>query len=120
MGEDARTNGTPALTIAEGDPARIREQIDQTRLALGDTVAALAAKTDVKHQARERVASARQQARGKRDELLHRAHDTRPGATDRATHLAQSARARARAHPLPLIAAGAVLAGFLLGRASAR
>jgi hypothetical protein len=47
------TDGSPAVTIAS-DPAQIRRQIDQTRLELGDTVAALAVKADVKTQALER------------------------------------------------------------------
>lgn len=120
MGDDARTNGTPALTIAEGDAARIREQIEATRSELGDTVAALATKTDVKHQARERVAAAKRRAAARREALLHRAHETNPGAADQATQLTQSARAQARSHPLPVVAAAAVAAGFLLGRTSKR
>lgn len=120
MGEDARTNGTPALTIAEGDAVRIREQIEVTRTELGDTVAALAAKTDIKHQAHERMEATKQKALARKEALLHRAHDANPAATERASHIAESASARARARPLPVIAAGAVLAGFLLGRITKR
>jgi hypothetical protein len=53
MGQDPRTDGAPSVAIAS-DPEQIRRQIDQTRLELGDTVAALAVKADVKAQARER------------------------------------------------------------------
>ena len=120
MGDDARTNGTPALTIAEGDPVRIRAQIEQTRAELGDTVAALAHKTDVKQQARERVAATRQKAAARKEQLLHRAHDANPGAAERASQARQAAAGQARAHPLPLIAAAAAAGGFLLGRLTAR
>jgi hypothetical protein len=91
MGEETRTNGTPAVTIAEGDPARIRAQIEATRLELGDTVAALAVKADVRQQAANRIAAFRR----------------RP-------------RSPARARPLPLAVGGAIAAGFLLGRITKR
>lgn len=120
MGDDPRTNGAPALTIAEGDPVRIRAQIEETRAELGDTVAALAHKTDVKQQARQRVAATKEKAVAKKDALLHRAHDTSPGATERASHASHAAAQQARAHPLPLIAAAAAVGGFLLGRLTSR
>lgn len=120
MGDDPRTNGAPALTIAEGDPVRIRAQIETTRAELGDTVAALAHKTDVKHQARERVAATKVKAAAKKDALLHRANETSPGATERATHASHAAAEQARAHPLPLIALAAAAGGFLIGRLTSR
>ncbi|MDO8185008.1 DUF3618 domain-containing protein [Conexibacter sp. JD483] len=65
MGEDPRANGTSALSnghaaadvvvLAEGDPVALRRQIEATRSDLGDTVAALAIKADVKAQAHDRV-----------------------------------------------------------------
>lgn len=120
MGEDARTNGTPALTIAAGDPERIRQQIEETRAELGDTVAALAVKADVKQQARDRADAVRRTARAKRDALLGRAGERRPGTSETVTHASSTAAQRARAHPLPLVAAGASAAGFLLGRLTKR
>lgn len=120
MGDDPRTNGTSALTIAEGDPVRIREQIETTRAELGDTVAALAYKTDVKQQARERVAATKVKAAAKKDALLHRAQETNPGATERASQAGHAAAEQARAHPLPLIALAAAVGGFLLGRLTSR
>jgi hypothetical protein len=53
MGEEPGTVGSPIE--AAKDPAQIREEIEATRRELGDTVEALAAKTDVKAHARERV-----------------------------------------------------------------
>ena len=39
------------------DPDRIRAEIEQTRLEMGDTVDALGYKTDVKSRAKDRVVS---------------------------------------------------------------
>ncbi len=46
MGEEPGTVGAPIE--AAKDPEQIREEIEATRRELGDTVEALAAKTDVK------------------------------------------------------------------------
>ncbi|HST42889.1 MAG TPA: DUF3618 domain-containing protein [Conexibacter sp.] len=70
MGEVASTNGTSALTLAEGDPVALRAQIEQTRNELGDTVAALAIKADVKAHARERFELAKRQANEHRTPLI--------------------------------------------------
>ena len=53
MGEEPGTVGAPV----EGskDPEQIRDEIEATRRELGDTVEALAAKTDVKSHVRKRV-----------------------------------------------------------------
>ena len=53
MGEEPGTVGAPVE--AAKDPAQIREEIEATRRELGDTVEALAAKTDVKTHVHERV-----------------------------------------------------------------
>lgn len=57
MGEEPGTVGAPV----EGpkDPEQIREEIEATRRELGDTVEALAAKTDVKAHVRERIGRTR-------------------------------------------------------------
>ncbi|WP_431784067.1 DUF3618 domain-containing protein [Streptomyces chumphonensis] len=69
------------------DPRVLREQVKDTRAELGDTVAALAAKADVKAQARRKAADAREQA--------HQA--------------ARTARAGGRRNRVPLVATGAVV-----------
>jgi hypothetical protein len=53
MGEEPGTVGSPVE--AAKDPDQIREEIEATRRELGDTVEALAAKTDVKAHVHERV-----------------------------------------------------------------
>jgi Protein of unknown function (DUF3618) len=54
MGEDTRANGA-AMTTEPRDPEQLRREIEQTREELGDTVAALAHKTDVKARVRQRL-----------------------------------------------------------------
>jgi len=53
MGEDPGTVGAPVA--AASDPEQIRRQIEATRRDLGDTIEALAAKTDVKAHVRKRI-----------------------------------------------------------------
>ena len=56
-------------TQGDKSPEELRSDIAQTREELGDTVEALAAKTDVKARARERVEELKSTAFAKRDEL---------------------------------------------------
>jgi Protein of unknown function (DUF3618) len=53
MGEEPRTVGAPVG--GPKDPEQIRQEIEDTRRELGDTVEALAAKTDVKAHVRKRI-----------------------------------------------------------------
>jgi ElaB/YqjD/DUF883 family membrane-anchored ribosome-binding protein len=76
------------------DPAEIREEIEDTREELGETVAAVAEKTDVK-----------KQAQAKKDELRGRAAEK-----------ASEAKATAQENPVPLAIGGAFVAGLVLGR----
>ena len=59
----AQRDTDPTPESGERTPEQIRADIEQTRQELGDTVEALAAKTDVKAQAAARVDSAKIQAR---------------------------------------------------------
>ena len=111
MGQEPGTSGT-AVTQTE-DPERLREQIEETRQELGDTVEALAAKTDVKAQAKRKVQGTKSSVSEKKDELLGKARSASP---DTAAEAAGQMREKARANPLPLAAAGAFLAGFFAGR----
>ncbi|MFF5026009.1 DUF3618 domain-containing protein [Streptomyces collinus] len=54
-------------------PEELREQIEHTRHELGDTVQALAAKTDVKARAQEKAAEMKEQAAVKAGELKEQA-----------------------------------------------
>jgi Protein of unknown function (DUF3618) len=96
----------PATEIPERSPEEIRRDIDQTRAELGDTVEALAHKTDVKAQARERI-----------DSIKHKAKANTP---DSASGGARQVTATAQRNPLPFAVGGALLAGFVIGRISSR
>jgi ElaB/YqjD/DUF883 family membrane-anchored ribosome-binding protein len=80
---------------AGSEPEQIQEEIERTRAELGDTVEALAQKADVKRQAKRKI------------------QETKASA---ATQVSE----KARANPLPMVAAGAFAVGFVIGRASKR
>jgi Protein of unknown function (DUF3618) len=61
MGQDQGAGG--AGIAGSRDPAELRSEIEQTREALGGTVEALATKTDVKAQLREKVQDAKENPR---------------------------------------------------------
>lgn len=100
MDEGARQASEVGTTGTDGErtPEEIQREIEATRAELGDTVEALADKADVKGRAKERI-----------DELKARAPDG-----------AQQAGEKARQNPLPLAVGGALVAGFLIGRMTAR
>jgi len=107
MGQDQRTEST---TVTEsGDPEQIREQIEATREDLGDTVAALSQKADVKAQAKQKIDATKASVSEKKEQLLGKAPD---GAVSAASQASQ----KARENPVPLAVAGAFTAGFLAGR----
>jgi Protein of unknown function (DUF3618) len=106
----------PDGSAPEG-PEQIRADIERTRQDLGDTVAALAEKTDVKTRAREKVAEVRENVTQKRTELAGRARETSP---DGASSAAVQVRAKAQENPVPFAAIGAFVGGFLLGRITGR
>jgi ElaB/YqjD/DUF883 family membrane-anchored ribosome-binding protein len=116
-------------------PDEIRAEIERTQQQLGDTVEALAAKTDVKAQAAERVqaardtvsdavGSARQSAEetvaSARDSVLHASDQVRQATPESAAAGAQQVTDTVSSQPLPFAAGGAfaagVLVGWLLGR----
>jgi hypothetical protein len=111
MGKDPSTGGT-GVTDTQ-DPAQIREQIEATREELGDTVEELAAKTDVKAQAKRKIEETTASIGGKKEELLGKAKEASPGAAVSAT---AGASQKARENPLPVAVAGAFALGFLSGR----
>ncbi len=131
MGEDERTAGAPVGAEAAGDvaagqagaddgprdPDQIRRDIEQTRHELGDTVAAVAEKADVKAQAKAKVDDVKQRVSGKKDEFADRARQATPESGGQA---AEQAKTVARENQTALTIAGAALAGFVLGRLTSR
>lgn len=96
------------------DPHRLEAEIAQTRRDLGDTIAALAHKADVKRQVGER-----------KDHVMARARELAPGSPDGAggggaAPVVQQAAERARREPLLLAVAAAIVIGIVVGRMTRR
>jgi ElaB/YqjD/DUF883 family membrane-anchored ribosome-binding protein len=122
MGEDPGAVSTRALDGSSTpqtpeDPQHLRAEIDRTRRELGDTVAALAEKTDVKARAKEKVSEVRNNVTEKKTELMSRARDSSP---DGANTTAVQVRAKAQENPIPTAALAAFVGGFLFGRITKR
>lgn len=113
MGQEPSKGSAPVTDTRE--PQEIREDIEATRHELGDTVASLAEKTNVKGQVKHKVDETKAAVTEKKDDLLGKAKQASP---DQAAAAASQATQKARENPLPLAAAGAFAAGFLLGRVS--
>ena len=121
--DEAAGAGGPTMSTAKrtsehvGDPDKspedLRHEIDQTRDQLGDTVEALAEKTDVKARAKQRITAIRGTVRQKREQARAKAEAATP---DSSNARAQQVAATAKQNPLPLVTAGALLIGFVLGR----
>ena len=95
------------------DPEQLRDEIEQTRQEVGDTVAALAEKTDVKAQVRNKVAGAKERVQQKRDDITPRGDGSAGGSGGQAL---SSVVAKVRARPLPFAVLAAAVVGFLFGR----
>ena len=118
--ERTTVSAAPATAPAHATPessAELRADIERTRQELGDTVAALAEKTDVKARAREKVAEVRSTVTEKKTELMGRARETSPeGASSAATQV----KAKAQQNPVPTAALAAFIGGWLFGRITKR
>jgi hypothetical protein len=109
MGEDTRQGGE-AVESEQRSPEEIEADIERTRRDLGDTVAAVAEKADVKAQAKLKVDEAKARVKEK-------VGSAKPeSAGDGASQAGQFASD----HRRELIIGGAVLVAFLLGRTSRR
>jgi ElaB/YqjD/DUF883 family membrane-anchored ribosome-binding protein len=122
MDEGARAAGSPVDPDAPEQketrsPEEIRADIEQTREEVGDTVEALAAKTDVKTQAKQKVEELKGNVRARGERLKTKAQSTTP---DGAQQGGQQVVAKVRENPAPYAIGGAVLFGFLLGRLTGR
>jgi cell division septum initiation protein DivIVA len=115
MGQEPGTSG--AAVSGAQDPDDLQREIEQTREELGDTVEALAAKTDVKAQAKKKLDETTASLSEKAEELRNKAGAAAPESLNEAG--AQVTRA-ARENPMPAAAIGAFVAGFLVGRITKR
>jgi ElaB/YqjD/DUF883 family membrane-anchored ribosome-binding protein len=104
----------------EKTPAQIRAEIAATREELGDTVEALAEKTDVKAQAKAKVDDVKTQAQAKADEAKAKAKDLGEKAKQAAPESPREGVAQAQTlvkeNPRPAAIAGAVIVLFVLWR----
>ena len=121
MDEGARAAGSPVDPAGADEqtrsPDEIRADIEQTREEVGDTVEALAAKTDVKAQAKQRIDELKGNARQRGEQLKTRARATTPQSAQQG---GQQVVARVRENPAPAAIGGAILLAFLLGRLTGR
>lgn len=97
-----------------GQPEHLRDEIEQTRAELGDTVEALAAKTDVKARAQQALDEAADRTR----QQLSTVKTTAVGAVDaakvRVTEASQDPRVRRAVPPAAIAAAVAAVLGTVI------
>jgi ElaB/YqjD/DUF883 family membrane-anchored ribosome-binding protein len=116
MGEDPGQVGQ-AVAPEDRTPEQIEADIERTRREMGETVAAVALKADVKAQAKAKVHEVRERVLGKKDDVVSRAKSATP---ETAGQGAQRVAEVARANRRPLVIGAAVLVAFVLGRRSSR
>jgi hypothetical protein len=142
MGQDPGEVGAqPVGEVEDKTPEQLRAEIEADREELGETVEALAAKTDVKTRAREKADELKRTATSKKDELLSKAKrskaeagnsggaepgssgGTEPGSSggtgpgsSRASSALEQLKGTAQQNPVQTAAIGAFLGGLLLGR----
>jgi ElaB/YqjD/DUF883 family membrane-anchored ribosome-binding protein len=120
MGQD---EGQASSDVESRDPEQIKQDIEQTREELGDTVAAVAEKADVKKQARSKVAgmkekvtagtgAAKQKATATKEQAAAKANQATPESAGAGLEQAQKL---ARENPVPVAIGCAAAAGFVLG-----
>jgi hypothetical protein len=111
-------------TEGERTPEQVQQEIERTRIEMGDTVAALAAKADIKGQAHRAVDNAKttvvdkahevkDTVGAKKDAITTSAQDAMPPSADSARH---QVVAQAQRHRLALAALAAFGAGMLIGK----
>jgi ElaB/YqjD/DUF883 family membrane-anchored ribosome-binding protein len=121
--EDKPLNAAPAPaenTEEAKTPAEIRAEIDQTREELGDTVEALAEKTDVKAQAKAKVDDVKAQAQAKVEDAKEKVEDlgekAKRSAPESPQEGVQQAQALVKQNPKPAAIVGAAIFLFVLWR----
>jgi ElaB/YqjD/DUF883 family membrane-anchored ribosome-binding protein len=107
----------------QNDPEQLRDEIEETRAELGDTVDALSQKADVKARVSEKVEDRKAAWRKRREDVKAKVSGARgrvSGATpDEAKRAASQVAQTAKERPFPAIAV-ALGVGLLIGRAIGR
>jgi hypothetical protein len=117
MDQGARAAGSPVTAQGDRSAEEIRADIEGTRAEVGDTVEALAEKTDVKGQAQQRVSEIKGRFDRKREDLVAKARSSTPQSAQEG---GQQVVAKAKENRTPLAIGGAVVLAFLIGRRSGR
>lgn len=120
MGESQGPTGEKVDTERDRTPETVQREIERTRAELGDTVAELAAKTDVKAQAHRAVGNAKATVTGKAAEVKGTAGEKKDAFAAAMPPSADDARRqmvrRAQEHRMALVALAAFGAGLLIGK----
>jgi hypothetical protein len=123
MGQDESQVGA-RVAGEQKDPEAIRREIEETRQDLGDTAAALAAKTDVKTRAKEKVAGIKQTVTEKKESLGSNGSAAGDGPSPAPQAQASAAvtqvKTKAQENPIPAAALAAFVCGVLFGRITKR
>jgi Protein of unknown function (DUF3618) len=142
MAQDPSEVGAKRLEDDQDKSAdQLRAEIEDTRNELGDTVEALAAKTDVKTRAREKADELKRNTLAKKDELIAKAKQASPvsgdGDGDVATEgpagtaaergngggvgpIVEQIKTKAQQNPVPTAALAAFVGGVAFGRLISR
>ena len=117
MGEDQGQVGT-SVEKEQKSPQELRREIDQTRLNLGDTAAALAEKTDIRARAKEKLDDVKRTIadRQKSFALKSGGGEGTAGPAAAAGQAATKGKAKAEENPVATAAVAAFALGFVLGR----
>jgi ElaB/YqjD/DUF883 family membrane-anchored ribosome-binding protein len=110
------------------EPEEIEHEIEQTREELGDTVAAVTEKADVKKQAKAKTSEAKQKATAKKDAAKEKAAETKEQITSKTQEVTpesaeagiQRVRQLLRENPGPVMVGLAAFGGFIFGRVVGR
>jgi hypothetical protein len=111
------------MSAEQRTPEEIRDEIEEDREELGQTVEALAGKADVrgqakakvqdvKHGAQVKVSAAKETAQQRADEVASKAKNATPESLGEG---AQAIAQRAQENPVPVAVAGAFAVGVLVG-----
>jgi ElaB/YqjD/DUF883 family membrane-anchored ribosome-binding protein len=128
MDQDQSAAGPELSDVPERTPEQVREEIEQTRGELGDTVAALAEKTDVKAQAKQtvdaakdnvtgRVSEIKQDVTDKKDDFVSSAQEATP---ESASDAAKRAMMFVGEHAVAVAAIGGFALGWLIRSRASR
>lgn len=124
MGQDESQERAQQLTAEDPkSAAQLRAEIEDVRADLGDTAAALAAKTDVKTRAREKAEELKRAANERKDDLLSKVGRSPSGSASTsggAGSAVARAKTTARQNPVLVAAVGSLIGGFAIGRLTRR